>query len=293
MSDILKTFSDAMAETAERTGQSIVQVNARRRLPATGIVWSADGVIVTSHHVVETEDRIRIGLPGGEVVEGTLVGRDPSTDVAVIRTNASGLTVPAWVESNEVRVGHLALALGRPGDSVQATLGVVSAFSHSADEHKYFAQTDVVMYPGFSGGPLVNVTGQVIGMNSSALMRGVSLAVQTPSLKHVVGSLLQHGKIRRGYLGVGVQPAHLPAAAAEHLGQRSGALVVSVEENSPAEKAGLYMGDTVVALNDHRIEDMESLLSALGSAAVGEAANLKIVRAGQVHDLSVVIGERN
>jgi S1-C subfamily serine protease len=293
MSDVLKTLSDAMAETTERTGQSIVQVNARRRLPATGIVWSADGIIVTSHHVVEMEDRIRIGLPGGQVVDGTLLGRDPSSDVAVIRAAASGLVVPAWAATNEVRVGHLALALGRPAESVQATLGVVSAFSHSPEEHKYFAQTDVVMYPGFSGGPLVTVTGQVIGMNTSALMRGVSLAVQTETLQHVVAHLLQHGKMRRGYLGVGVQPARLPAAAAEQLGQTSGALVVSVEENSPAEKASLFMGDTIVSLNHHRIDDMESLLSALGSVTVGDSATLKIVRAGQVHDLTVVIGERS
>jgi S1-C subfamily serine protease len=292
MADVLQTLSDAMAEAVEAAGASVVQVAARRRLPASGVVWSADGVIVTSHHVIENDEKIRIGLPNGESVSATLVGRDPSTDLAVLRAEASGLTVPNWAELNEVRVGHLGLALGRPGDSVQATLGVVSALSHSDNDQKYFAQTDVVMYPGFSGGPLVGVTGQVLGLNSSALMRGVSLAVQTPTIRFVVENLLTHGKMRRGYLGVGVQPARLPAALAEQLGQKTGALVVSVETDSPADKGGLFMGDTIVALDGHSIEDMDSLLASLSGAHIGATVPVRIVRGGQVQEVSVTIGER-
>src|SRR5688500_10939559 len=199
MADVLQTLSDAMAEAVESAGASVVQVAARRRLPASGVVWSEDGVIVTSHHVIENDEKIRIGLPNGETVSATLIGRDPTTDLAVLRAETSGLTVPNWAELDEVRVGHLGPALGRPGDTVQATLGVVSALSRSDNDNKYFAQTDVVMYPGFSGGPLVGVTGQVLGLNSSALMRGVSLAVQTPTIRFVVENLLMHGKMRRGY----------------------------------------------------------------------------------------------
>jgi S1-C subfamily serine protease len=292
MADILQTLSDAMAEAVETAGASVVQVAARRRLPASGVVWSADGVIITSHHVVENDERIRIGLPNGETVSATLVGRDPSTDLAVLRADVNGLTVPNWAELDEVRVGHIGLALGRPGESVQATLGVVSALSRSDNDNKYFAQTDVVMYPGFSGGPLVGVTGQILGLNSSALMRGVSLAVQTPTIRFVVESLLQHGKMRRGYLGVGVQPARLPAALAEQLGQKTGALIVSVEADSPADKGGLYMGDTVVALDGHSIEDMEGLLASLAGTRIGATVPVKIVRGGQVQEVSVTIGER-
>jgi S1-C subfamily serine protease len=292
MSDVLKNLSDAMADAVASAGASVVQVNARRRLPASGVVWSADGVIVTSHHVVENEDKIRIGLPDGSTVSASLVGRDPNTDVAVLRADAGGLTVPAWAELGDVRVGHMALALGRPGDSVQTTLGVISAFSHHENENKYFAQTDVVMYPGFSGGPLVGVIGQVIGINSSALMRGVSLTVQTPTLKHVVDNLLKHGKMRRGYLGVGIQPARLPAAVAEQIGQKTGALIVSVEAESPAERGGLFLGDTIVSLGNAAIEDMESLLAVLSGAQIGSTLSVKIVRGGQVHELPVTIGER-
>jgi S1-C subfamily serine protease len=291
--NILQTLSDAMAGAVESAGNSIVTVAARRRLPASGIVWSADGVIVTSHHVVEHEDRIRIGLPNGETVNGSLVGRDPNTDLAVLRADTKGLTVPAWAELEEVRVGHLALAVGRPGDDLQTTLGVISALSHSADENKYFAQTDVVMYPGFSGGPLVAVDGKIIGLNSSGLMRGVSLTIQTPTIRYVVESLLKHGKMRRGYLGVGIQPARLPASIGEQLGQKTGALVVSVEPGSPAEQGGLFLGDTLVALGSHKIEDMEDLLGSLSSTQIGTSVKVKIVRGGQVQELNVTIGERS
>jgi S1-C subfamily serine protease len=292
MADVLQTLSDAMAEAVESAGASVVQVSARRRLPASGVVWSEDGVIVTSHHVIENDEKIRIGLPNGETVSATLIGRDPNTDLAVLRAETSGLTVPKWAELDEVRVGHLGLALGRPGDTVQATLGVVSALSRSENDNKYFAQTDVVMYPGFSGGPLVGVTGQVLGLNSSALMRGVSLAVQTPTIRFVVENLLAHGKMRRGYLGVGIQPARLPAALAEELGQKTAALIVSVENGSPAEKGGLFMGDTIVALDGHNIDDMESLLASLSGTRIGATVPVRIVRGGQVHEVSVTIGER-
>ena len=293
MADVLQTLSDSMAGAVESAGKSIVQVAARRRMAASGVVWSADGVIVTSHHVVEQEDKIRIGLPDGTNVGATLIGRDPNNDIAVLRADAKGLTVPSWASAESVRVGHLALAVGRPGDDTQATLGVISALMHRKDENKYFAQTDVVMYPGFSGGPLVGVTGEIIGLNSSALMRGVSLTIQTPTIQYVVDNLLKHGKMRRGYLGVGVQPAKLSVALAESLDQKSGALIVSVESGSPAEQGGLFMGDTLVALGSHKVGDLEDLLAAIGSTAIGTSVTAKIVRGGQLHDLSVTIGERS
>jgi S1-C subfamily serine protease len=292
MPDILQQLSDSMAGAVETAGKSIVTVAARRRLPASGVVWSADGVIVTSHHVVEQEDKIKIDLPDGKKVNASLVGRDPNTDIAVLRADSTGLTPPNWAAANEVRVGHLVLAVGRPGNDLQATLGVISALMHRAEENKYFAQTDVVMYPGFSGGPLVSATGQIIGLNSSGLMRGASATIQTPTIQYVVESLLQHGKMRRGYLGVGIQPAKLPAGIAEQLGQKTGALIVSVEADSPAEQGGLFLGDTIVSLGSTRIEDMEDLLGALSGTAIGTSVAVKIVRGGQVHDQPVTIGER-
>ncbi len=292
MADVLQTLSDSMAGAVETAGRSTVKVAARRRMPASGVIWSADGIIVTSHHVVEMDENIKIGLPDGKTVSATLVGRDPNTDVAVLRADVGDLTVPNWAASESVRVGHLALAVGRPGDDLQATLGVISALMHHKDENKFFAQTDVVMYPGFSGGPLVSASGDVIGINSSGLMHGVSLTIQTSTIQYVVENLLKHGKMRRGYLGVGVQPARLSEALAGSLGQKSGALIVSVEAGSPAEKAGLFMGDTIVALGSSTVGDMEDLLGALSSTQIGATIATKIVRGGQVQDVPVTIGER-
>lgn len=292
MSDILQTLSDAMASAVETAGNSIVQVAARRRMPASGVVWSEDGIIVTSHHVVEHEDRIKIGLPDGSTVGAALVGRDPNTDIAVLKADTKGLTTATWLGAEQVKVGHLVLAVGRPGDDLQATLGVISALMHKRDENRFFAQTDVVMYPGFSGGPLINASGEVIGLNSSALMRGVSLTVQTPTIQYVVDHLVKHGKMRRGYLGVGVQPARLPAAIAESLGQKSGALIVSVEQDSPAEKGQLFLGDTIVSLGSHKVENLEGLLGALSVTPIGSDTTVKIVRGGQIHELAITIGER-
>jgi S1-C subfamily serine protease len=124
------------------------------------------------------------------------------------------------------------------------------------------------------------------------LFRGISAAIQTPTLKHVVDSLLKHGKMRRGYLGVGVQPARLPASVAEQVGQKTGALIVSVEANSPAEKGSLFLGDTIVGLGGHAVEDMDGLIASLSAVGIGASVPVKIVRGGQVHELPVTIGER-
>ncbi|MCB0054565.1 MAG: trypsin-like peptidase domain-containing protein, partial [Caldilinea sp.] len=203
MSDILKSVSEAMAGLAESAGQSVVRVEGRNRLPASGVVYAADGIIVTSHHVVERDDKLRVGLPTGETVDAELVGRDPGTDLAVLRVAATGLTPAAWVDAGDLRVGNLILALGRPGQSVQATLGIVSALGGAwrtggGGEIDRYLQTDVVMYPGFSGGPLTTADGRFGGINSSALARGVSVTIPAATVARVVATILAHGRMPRG-----------------------------------------------------------------------------------------------
>ncbi len=300
MSTVLQNLSTELAATVETVSPSIVRVEARRRLPASGIVWSADGVIITAHHVVEREENIKIGLSDGQTASATLVGRDPTTDVAVLRSDAKKLTPPTWAsfEAQNVQVGHLVLALGRPGQNVQATLGIVSALSQNwrtpgGSQLDYYLQTDVVMYPGFSGGPLVGAAGQVIGLNTSALLRGISLAVPAPSLSQVVESLLAHGRIKRGYLGVSTQPVRLPAGLKEQAGQETGLLLVAVEPDSPADKGGLLLGDTIVGLADTPVRHHDDLLAQLSADRVGKEVILKIVRGGQLQDVKVTIGERD
>ena len=297
MSDVLSTLSDGLAAAVETAGQSVVRVDARQRMSASGIVWSADGLIVTAHHVVERDDEITIGLPDGTEATATLVGRDPTTDLALLRAAGANLTPPAWVEDADLRVGQLVLALGRPGNTMQATLGIVSALGESwrtgaGGAIDRYVQTDVTMYAGFSGGPLVDVAGRVAGLNSSALLRGVSPAIPVATLRRVVDTLLAHGKVRRGYLGVSTQRIRLPGALAEKAGQETGLMIGQVVEGSPAEHGGLFLGDTIIGVAGEHVEDHDDLLSKLGGDRVGQAVPFSILRGGQVVDVSVVIGER-
>lgn len=297
MTEILSNLSEALAEIADYGGRGVVRVEARRRLPASGIVWSADGLVVTAHHVVQRDDNIHVGLPDGRTVSATLVGRDPSTDLALLRAEATDLTPAAWATPDDLRVGHIVLALGRPGRTVQATLGIVSALGDewrtpAGGKLDRYLQTDVVMYPGFSGGPLVDAAGQVLGLNTSALLRGVSLTVPAPTVRRVVEALQAHGRMRRGFLGVGAQAVRLPESIARQVGQETGLLLVSVNPGGPAEKAGLLLGDTIVSLDDIPVRQMDDLLALLSAERVGVTVSVRLVRGGQVQEQSVVIGER-
>jgi S1-C subfamily serine protease len=296
MSEILSNLSDALAAAVETAGKSVVRVEGRRRLPASGVVWSADGVVVTAHHVVEQDENIEIGLADGSSIKATVAGRDPTTDIAVLRARANGLTPASWADPGDLKVGHLVLALGRPGETVMATFGIVSALSKdwrmpTGGKLDYYLQTDVVMYPGFSGGPLVDVAGRALGLNSSALLRGISITVPATDLRSTVETLLAHGRVRRGYLGVGAQVVRLPAPLASQLNQETGLLLGSVEAGSPAEHAGLFMGDTIVALDGQPVRHLDDLLALLSGDRFDKAAPARIVRGGQVMEVSVVIGE--
>lgn len=294
---VLEQLSQELAATVETVGESTVRVEGRRRLPATGVLWNGEGVIVTSHHVVERKDNIHVGLPNGETVDAQLVGRDPSTDLAVLRVNASGLQAANWASADEVKVGHLVLALGRPGENMQATLGVISAIegrwrTRAGGDMDTYLQTDVVMYPGFSGGPLVGADNKVIGINSSALARGASITIPAATVDRVVRVLLEHGQVQRGYLGVGTQPVRLPTVNAEKLGQETGLLVVSVEPDSPADQGGLLIGDILVHFSGEKLSDVDTLLALLSGDTVGKSIPVKIVRGGQVQDIKVTVGIR-
>ena len=297
MSEVLANLSNALAGAVETAGPSIVRVEARRRLPASGIVWSADGIIVTAHHVVEEDENIGIGLADGRTVSASLVGRDPTTDIAVLRTQANGLTPPTWVGAETLKVGHLALALGRPGESVMATLGIVSALSKdwrtpAGGQFDYYLQTDALMYPGFSGGPAVDAAGGFLGFNTSALLRGITMTVPTGTLRRVVEVLLTHGRMRRGYLGVSAQAVRLPAGLAGQVDQETGLLLGSVEPDSPAEHGGLFMGDTIVALDGQPLRHPDELLALLSGDRVGQTVAVRIIRGGQLSEVRVVIGEQ-
>ncbi len=292
MSTVLPDLSEALADAVASAADGLVRVEGRDRLPATGIVWDAEGLIVTAHHVLERDENINVGFQDGETVAAELLGRDPGTDLALLRTPKRGSKVPAWAEPETLRVGHLALALGRPGANVRATLGIVSALgkpwrTSAGGSVDRYLQTDTVMYPGFSGGPLVDAQGRFVGLNSSALVRGVSITVPAPTLNRVVRDLQEHGSVRRAYLGVGAQPTRLPDALAEELGQETGLLLVSVEKGSAAEEGGLFLGDTLVSLGESPVRHMDDLFNGLDGDRIGKPLTVRILRGGQLVELTV------
>lgn len=296
MTNVLTELSEALAQTVTSAGPAVVRVEGRRRLPASGFVWSPDGIIVTANHAVKKDDKLAVGLQDGSRLNAELVGRDPSTDLAVLKIDATGLE-PAQRTSEDLGVGHMVLALGRPGRTVQATLGIISALGDSwrtgmGGQIDRYLQTDVVMYPGFSGGPLVDTRGQVLGLNTSALLRGVSLTVPAATLERVVDALVTHGRLQRGFLGVSTQPVRLPEAVKQVLDQETGLLIVSVEPGSPADEGGLVMGDAIVGLDDETIRHHDDLLALLSGDRVGQKVPMQIVRGGEVRSINVKIGER-
>lgn len=297
MAEVLSGLSKELAELVKQTSPSIVRVEARRRLPATGIVWSADGLIVTANHVVEKGKEIKIGLEGGQTVLAEVVGRDSSTDIAVLRADAT-LQPAQWTKAEAIEVGNLVLAVGRPGEKVMATLGVVMTIegewkTREGGHFDHYLQTDVVMYPGFSGGALLGAGNQILGLNSSALGRGASISITHATVERVVNALVKHGKIRRGYLGVGIQPVNLPAGVAQSLGQETGVLLISVEAGSPADQAGLILGDTLVQVDGQPVRSVDELMTLLSGDRVGKTLAIKVVRAGELKALSVTVAEKS
>ncbi len=253
---------------------------------------------MTANHVVKRDNDLRVGLANGEVVQGQLVGRDPAADIALLKIESSDLSTLTAAAEKEIRVGTLAAALARPGNFVQAALGMVSAVGSSPGSPESggggnpFVRTDVLMYPGFSGGPLVAADGKLVGMNSSALMHGASVTLPVHILESIANQLLQHGRVRRAYLGVSTQVVKLQEKIGQELGQRSGLLVVSVEPESPADQAGITIGDTIVKLGSRAIRRHKDLMAELAQAEVDEKIPVAIVRGGELQTVNVKIGEQ-
>jgi len=293
----LFTLSEGLASMVDAAGAGVVGVEAGRRSRGTGVVWSSDGLIVTADHVVHREEGIRVRVADGQEVAGALVGRDPTTDIAVLRvTGATSKALP-WAEPSSVRVGNMVLALGRPGRTLRATLGIVSVLGDewqtpAGGRIDRYLEADVHLYAGFSGGPLIGVTGSVLGINTAGLRRGGSLTVVTPTIRRVVEALLTHGRIRHGYLGIATQPVRLAPALAERVQQQRGLLVMDVEPGSPAEQGGVLLGDTLLQVAGHPVRYPEELFGLLGGERIGTPVPVRVLRAGAPQELSVTVGER-
>jgi S1-C subfamily serine protease len=287
----LVNLSHDIAAAVAKAAKALVRVDDGSRFTATGVVWQ-EGVVVTTSHGVERDEDIAIVLADGTRLAATLMGRDGDTDIAVLKVEGV-LPPPVDRQVNEeaVHVGNLAIAVARPGNGgLTATLGLISRkYETETDgQSEYILNTDAVLYPGFSGGALIDVHGQFVGLINRLFGQGMGVALGTPLVARVAGLLLAHGKMPRGYLGVRTQLVRLPEnlRAGLSLAQEQGLLISGVSPQSPADKAGLFLGDTLLKMNGSAVEDVEDLKRHLH---VGQTVPLTVLRGGAITELSAVI----
>jgi S1-C subfamily serine protease len=314
---LLDAYSVAVIEAAERISPSVVNIEIQRKPAAagktasrasntlrgsgSGFIFTPDGFILTNSHVVHRADRIDVALADGRRYPARSVGDDPDTDLAVIRIDAPNLAVAQLGDSNSIRVGQLAVAVGNPyGFQCTVTAGVVSAMGRSLRSNSgrlidNVIQTDAALNPGNSGGPLVSSRGEVIGVNTAIILpaQGICFAIAVNTAKFVAGRLIRDGRIKRSFLGVGGQNVTIPRQLARHLNiaTPSGVLVLSAEKDSPAQKAGLIEGDVIIAMDGDAIRGVDELHTHLTDAKIGVHSELTIVRRAAKLTVTVVPAE--
>jgi S1-C subfamily serine protease len=297
-SSTLLALSNNLADAVEQAGSCVVAVKARSRLSSSGIHWRS-GIVVTADETIKRSEDITVTLDDGRTVPATLAGRDSSTDIAVLKLPDVELPVAQIGEVTSLKVGHLVLAVGRSDESgLNASLGTVSALGGSWRSSyggliDQFVRLDLTLYPNIEGGPLVDAMGRVVGMAVSGPRRTV-IAIPATTVNRVVDTLLEKGRITRGYLGLGMQPVRLPETLKSSLNLASvgGVIVVNVEPNGPAEQAGVMIGDVLVAINDTPVSDTGDVQAMLGPQSVGQTLKAQIVRGGALVEVAIAPGER-
>jgi S1-C subfamily serine protease len=293
---LLRLLSNQMADAVERIGPALALVNGRPRQPASGVVYGQD-LVLTADHVLEREDDLTIQTHDKRTLPAQFVGRDLATDLAVLRVADLGLAAaPASEETT--RVGQMVMAVGRTAnDGPMASSGVISIIGGPLRTGRgvtleRYIRTDATPYPGFSGGPLIDMQGAVIGILTTGLVNGIALAIPMDIAKNIADTLVKQGYIKRGYLGISSQLVRLPDAQRAGQTQEHGLLIVKVDENSPAEKGGLMLGDILVALDGHTINDSEDLQILLTGDRVGKAIPIDVIRGNTLQTLQVTVGQR-
>jgi len=291
-----------LAKAVERVSPVVVAIDARPRVATSGIVWR-DGVIVSTNHTVRRDEEITVSLGDGRRLPASLVGRDPSTDLAVLRLETDqglGIDPVATVNHNELGVGNVTLAVGRiHRGGVTASFGIVSALGDKwrtwrGGEIDRLIRPDISIFIGFSGGALIDVEGRVIGINTTGLARGAGLTIPASTVNYVVDTLLEHGRIARPYLGVSMQPVALPAELRSNLNlpNESALLILSVEAEAPAGRAGMTLGDVLVTLEGAPVADTYDVQTVLSRSRIGQTIRATILRGGQQHEITLTLAER-
>ena len=307
--DLLDAYSRAVIHAAERISPSVVHLTASRRGrgrregrgSGSGFVFTSNGYILTNSHVVHGTDRVEVTLGDGRRLLAEPIGDDPETDLAVVRVQAGGLSPVALGDSQSVRVGQLAIAIGHPyGFQCTVTAGVISALGRTlrAQSGRLIddvLQTDAALNPGNSGGPLVNSRGEVIGVNTAMILpaQGICFAIAVNTAKFVAGRLIKDGRVRRSRIGVSVQTVELPRQLAlrHALDNDGGVLVVGVEPGGPAHRAGLDEGDVIIELDAHPVAGIDDLHRLLTEERVGVRTLLRVLRGADKLSLDIVPSE--
>ena len=294
----LTVFSDQLVQAVEKAGESTVLVNGRRRLPASGIAYTAE-LILTADHVVERDEDLSVMLANGSIVSATVAGRDPGNDLVLLRLEKPSV-LPAEKAAQEARVGEFVIALGRPSQAgIEASLGIVSAVGGPVRTGgggflERYLRTDTTPFPGFSGGPLIDTAGRVVGLNTSGFGHGTAITIPASLAWADAENLAKYGYVKRGYLGIRSQSVTISPDLQKTLGrdQEAGLLLVSVETGSPAETGGLMVGDILVAIEGHAIIDHDELMVYLTGEGVGKSTSVQVLRGGKPVTTTVTIGER-
>ena len=297
MSNPLVSFSEQLVSTVEHAGQSIVAVHARPRFDSSGVHWSP-GVVVTADHTIRRDEDIRVTASNGAALGAELVGRDPGTDLAVLRVPE--LAVPVAERAAKTPApGSVLLAVGRSKDSVSAAFGVLSSVSGTSRTWRggrldQVVRLDIALHPGASGGAVVDAAGKLIGVATPALSRVSVFAVPLATVERVVETLLAHGRVPRGYLGIGLQPILIPEHLKTKLGLAgsSGLIAISVDPEGPAGKAGILIGDVLLELGGRAIQESEDVQEVLDAGSVGKKLTARILRGGNAMEVGITAGER-
>ena len=296
-SNALAELSSKLSDAVERAASYIVAIHARRRIPSSGVVWRA-GIIVSASHTVRRDGTVRVTRPDGSDVEATVVGRDAATDLVVLSSDGLAVAPAPRAEPRASAVGSLVLAVGRPGRSVSASFGIVSAIaegwrSETGKRIDGLLRLDLAVYDGFSGGPLVAPSGAVVGINNSAFARGTAAALSAPTVDSVIDELLSRGHIRRPFIGVGVHPVALgPVARRYGLPHDVALIVVSLAEGEPADTAGIQLGDLLVGIAGRPLARPSDLLDALSTVADGDSVDVTVLRGGTQQTIRVTPRDR-
>jgi S1-C subfamily serine protease len=298
---LLDAYSCAVVSAAERVSPAVVKIDVRRGDAAgsgSGFLFTPDGLMLTNSHVVSGAARVEVTLQDGQRFDADILGDDPHTDLALIRVSGSKLPTAVFGSSRRIRVGQLAIAIGNPyGFECTVTAGVVSALGRSMRAYSGriiddVIQTDAALNPGNSGGPLTDSQGEVIGVNTAIIMaaQGICFATAIDTAKVIVGQILQHGRVKRGWLGIAGQniPLSRRVVRLHSLPQETGVRVSSIESGSPAQRAGLEQGDTIVTYDGNPVAGIDDVHRLLSENRLGRQAEIVVLRRGELRRHTVI-----